>query len=430
MAKEANPKIISKKHLARLEKERIQNKYIVTISVIVLILVVAVVGYGILDQIVLRGGKVVAKVGPDKITTAEFEKIVRYNRWQLIDQYNYNSTLALSQSFADNPQFASYFQSTLGQIQSQLSDPNLIGSAVLDQLISDRVIRQEAAKLGIVVTSEEVDKAMQEWFRYFPEGEPTPTEAPTTIPTSTLSPTQVALLATLPPTPDQSLPTEIPTATIAPTETKVQTDNTANEEQVESTPTAYTFDAYRENLAGYLDQISVTQITETDFRKIFESSLIRRKLVDEITKDLNPVEDQVWARHILVSDEETAKQVIQRYKAGVNWAALASEYSKDTSNKDNGGDLGWFGPGAMVAAFEQAAYATPPGNISEPVQTEFGWHIIQVIAHEQRSLSNEKFTELKESTFQSWLTNAQGAVEITKTDYWESVVPTDPTLGS
>lgn len=428
MAKDINPKIISKKHLARLEKERIQNRYIVTISIVILVIVLAVVGYGILDQTVLRGVKQVAKVGPDKITTTEFEKIVRYSRWQLIDQYN--STLALSQSFGDNPQFTSYFQSTLSQIQTQLSDPKIIGSAVLDQLISDRVIRQEAAKRGIVVTSAEVDTAMQEWFRYFPEGEPTPTEYPSAIPTSTLSPAQLELIATLPPTPDASLPTESPTAAITPTAAQDQPEDSKTVVQVEPTPTEYTLDAYRDNIAKYLEQISETKFTEADFRKIFESSLIRKKLQDEITKDLKPVEDQVWARHILVSDEETAKKVVERYQNGEKWAALAAEYSKDTSNKDNGGDLGWFGAGAMVAAFEKAAFSTNLGSISAPVQTEFGWHIIQVIAHEEKSLTNEKFTEVKNTDFQTWLTSALETVEVIKTDYWESVVPSDPTLGS
>ncbi len=167
MAKEVNPKIISKKHLARLEKEKIQNRIIMIISIAVLVLVVAVVGYGILDQTVFRGIKPVAVVGSDKITTTEFEKTVRYSRWQMVQQYN--STLELQQTFGSTPQFANYFQSTLSQIQYQLQDPNTIGSAVLDQLISDRLIRQEAAKRGIVVTAAEVDKAIQDWFGYFPD---------------------------------------------------------------------------------------------------------------------------------------------------------------------------------------------------------------------------------------------------------------------
>lgn len=431
MAKEVNPKIISKKHLARLEKEKIQNRIIVTVSIVVLVLVVAVVAYGILDQTVLRGIKPVAVVGSDKITTTEFEKTVRYSRWQMVQQYD--STLALQQTFGSNPDFANYFQSTLSQIQYQLQDPNTIGTSVLDQLINDRLIRQEAKKRGIVVTSAEIDKGLQEWFSYFPDGQPTPTVFPTEIPTSTLSPAQELLIATLVPTIDltaTSTPAIVETPTSEPT---VEPTAAASNEPtataiVEPTPTEYTFQGYRDTVTKYLDRLKPTNLTEADLRRIFESSLYRQKLEDALTKDLTSVQDQVWARHILVDDEATAVKVIERFNNGENWAALAAEYSKDTSNKDKGGDLGWFGPGAMVEAFDKVAFATPVGTISDPVKTDFGWHIIQVIGHEERSLTAEQFTELKDKAMQTWLTEAVAAAKITKTDYWKSVVPSDPNI--
>lgn len=429
MAKEVNPKIISKKHLARLEKEKIQNRIIVTISIAILVLVVAVVGYGILDQTVLRGMKPVAVVGSDKITTTEFEKTVRYSRWQMVQQYN--STLELQQTFGSTPQFASYFQSTLSQIQYQLQDPNTVGTAVLDQLINDRLIRQEAAKRGIVVTSAEIDKAIQDWFGYFPNGQPTPTIFPTAIPTSTLSPTLESMIATLTPTIDltaTSTPAIVETPTSEPTVAPTTSNEPTATAKVEPTPTEYTFQGYRDAITKYLDRLKSTKLTEADIRRIFESSLYRQKLEDDMTKDLKPVQDQVWARHILVADEATAQKVIERFNKGENWAALAAEYSTDTSNKDNGGDLGWFGTGTMDAAFEKAAYATAVGSISAPVQSSFGWHVIQVLGHEERSLSADQFTALKDKALQTWLTDALAAAKITKTDYWKSVVPSDPNI--
>ncbi len=430
MAKEVNPKIVSKKHLARVEKERIQNRYIMIVSIVVLVLVLGVVGYGILDQTVLQANKPVATVGSDKITTNEFQKTVKYSRWQMVQQYD--STLQLAQSFGDNPDFANYFQSSLSQIQYQLSDPNTIGLSVLDQLVNDRLVRQEAKKRGITVTTEEVEKAVQEWFNYYADGKPTPTEFPTDSPTSTLSPAQLEMIATLTPTVDltatSAATAETTVATQEPTVEATLLDQSSPTQAVEPTPTEYTFEAYKDTLAGYLDQMSITEFTEKDLKRIFESSLLYKKLQDDITKEIKPTQDQVWARHILVDDEPTAQKVIERYNNGENWAALSAEYSKDTSNKDNGGDLGWFGPGAMVPAFESAAYATPAGSISAPVKSDFGWHIIQVIAHEERTLSPDKLTELKDKAFQSWLDEAAAATKIVKTDYWMSVVPTEPTI--
>jgi parvulin-like peptidyl-prolyl isomerase len=343
----------------------------------------------------------------------------------------YNSTLELQQTFGSTPQFASYFQSTLSQIQYQLQDPNTVGTAVLDQLINDRLIRQEAAKRGIVVTSAEIDKAIQDWFGYFPNGQPTPTIFPTAIPTSTLSPTLESMIATLTPTIDltaTSTPAIVETPTSEPTVAPTTSNEPTVTAKVEPTPTEYTFQGYRDAITKYLDRLKSTKLTEADIRRIFESSLYRQKLEDDMTKDLKPVQDQVWARHILVADEATAQKVIERFNKGENWAALAAEYSTDTSNKDNGGDLGWFGTGTMDAAFEKAAYATAVGSISAPVQSSFGWHVIQVLGHEERSLSADQFTALKDKALKTWLTDALAAAKITKTDYWKSVVPSDPNI--
>jgi len=105
-------------------------------------------------------------------------------------------------------------------------------------------------------------------------------------------------------------------------------------------------------------------------------------------------EEQVHARHILISvksaDAPTeegldktaarakAEEVLKRVKAGENFEALAKEYSTDPGSKDNGGDLGWFGRGRMVPDFEKAAFALQPGQVSEIVESPFGFHIIKV----------------------------------------------------
>jgi peptidyl-prolyl cis-trans isomerase C len=79
----------------------------------------------------------------------------------------------------------------------------------------------------------------------------------------------------------------------------------------------------------------------------------------------------------------TAEDIVRRARAGENFETLAKEYSSDPSNKDKGGDLGWFGRGRMVKAFEDAAFSLQPGQVSDVVQTQFGYHIIKV--EERRS---------------------------------------------
>jgi parvulin-like peptidyl-prolyl isomerase len=98
----------------------------------------------------------------------------------------------------------------------------------------------------------------------------------------------------------------------------------------------------------------------------------------------------------------------------------------DTGSGANGGDLGWFGRGAMVAPFEEAAFSLEIGEISEPVQSDFGYHIIQVLGHQENPLTGTEFEQKKATVFSDWLTAAKEDAEITTYESWREVVPTEP----
>jgi peptidyl-prolyl cis-trans isomerase C len=101
------------------------------------------------------------------------------------------------------------------------------------------------------------------------------------------------------------------------------------------------------------------------------------KVYDEAVKQMKP-EEEVHARHILVATEDEAKQIEAELKKGADFAALAKEKSKDPSGAQNGGDLGWFTKDQMVPEFADAAFKLDKGQISDPVHTQFGWHVILV----------------------------------------------------
>ena len=102
-----------------------------------------------------------------------------------------------------------------------------------------------------------------------------------------------------------------------------------------------------------------------------------RKVYAEATKPMTE-EQEVQARHILVATEEEAKMILADLKKGGDFAAIAKEKSKDPGSKDNGGDLGYFGKDQMVPEFANTAFALDKGALSDPVKTQFGWHIIKV----------------------------------------------------
>jgi peptidyl-prolyl cis-trans isomerase C len=99
------------------------------------------------------------------------------------------------------------------------------------------------------------------------------------------------------------------------------------------------------------------------------------KVYDDAAK-AHPPEPEIHARHILVATEEEAKTALARVKGGEDFAKVADELSKDPGSK--GGDLGWFIKDKMVPEFAEAAFKLKKGEISDPVKSPFGWHIIQV----------------------------------------------------
>jgi peptidyl-prolyl cis-trans isomerase C len=118
-----------------------------------------------------------------------------------------------------------------------------------------------------------------------------------------------------------------------------------------------------------------------------------RKLYDETVKGLTP-EPEVRARHILVESEAEAKAATERVKTGEDFAKVAGELSKDPGSKTDGGDLGFFEKDRMVEQFADAAFKMEPGQISEPVKTQFGWHVIKV--EEKRTKPVPAFEEMKD----------------------------------
>ena len=115
------------------------------------------------------------------------------------------------------------------------------------------------------------------------------------------------------------------------------------------------------------------------------------QVYDDAVKQM-PAEQEVHARHILVPTEDEAKAIEAELKKGADFAALAKEKSKDPGAAD-GGDLGYFTKDQMVPEFAEAAFKLDKGQISDPIHTQFGWHIIKV--EEKRNRKAPDFDQVK-----------------------------------
>lgn len=426
MAKQNTPKVITKKHTARLERERRQINLIRGVAIAGILIVVGLLAYGYLSANVFALREPVARVNGVTITTGEWQERVKSQRAQMLNAYNQY------QFYQQN--FGFDYSQQLQEITTSLSVPEILGQQVLDQMIDEVLIRQEAEERGITVSDEEIDNYFKETFAFFPDGTPTPTTTPTEFVFPTLSSEQLTIY------PSTSTPTTAPTSTVTPTgtpdgsTTPTPTATTAPPtptfvpEAATATSTPYTLEGYQNDYEEMIKSFGTYNVSERTIRSIYEADLLRKKLREDITKDIPQTEEQVLARHILVDTEEEADAVYERLQHGEDFAEVAGKVSKDTGSAARGGELDWQPRDFFVKEFADAAFSQEIGEIGKPVKTEFGYHIIQVIAREELPLSASQYEQVKDTAFNDWLTAEKEAATIETFESWKAHVPMEPAL--
>ena len=213
------------------------------------------------------------------------------------------------------------------------------GSNILSQMIDAEIINQEAKKEKIQVTDEEIDAEMENYMAQY-----------------------------------------------------------GGEEMFESVlqQSGLTKDDLKGDIIQYIQIEKLVDsrifITDEEIKEYFEEN-----------KDKLGQEEQVKASHILVEDEKTAKDLKKQLDDGADFAELAKEHSTDPGSAENGGELGFFGKGKMVKEFEDVAFATKVGEISEPVKSEKGYHIIKVEEKKEakEATLEEKKEEIKDTLYRN-----------------------------
>ena len=358
---EARP---TRKQLARREREAIQLRRIWIALTVVGMLAIGVLGFGAYQEFIAKPNAPVAIVNGVPIRTSDYQRMVHYEQWRLrVQAAELQQRQAQLDPEAEGQEFmAQYLSQQLQQVQAMM--PQMPRQTV-QRMIDDELVRQEAQRRGITVSDEELQQAIEEQFGYY-RIPPTPVPTPTPV-TETLS-----------------IATPVPT------------------------PTPLTLEQFREAYDNYVKIIrEQTSMSEAELREVFRDALLRQKLQDALAAEMPTEAEQVHARHILVETEEEAQQVLERLNKGEPFELLAQELSTDESNKNEGGDLGWFPRGQMVSAFEEAAFDAEVGEVVGPVQTSFGWHVIKVEGHERRELEPTMLRFQQSQALQNWLSEAR-----------------------
>ncbi|WP_017186740.1 peptidylprolyl isomerase [Alkalibacillus haloalkaliphilus] len=170
---------------------------------------------------------------------------------------------------------------------------------------------------------------------------------------------------------------------------------------------------FKEEIGPQFEQFLAQQgfQNEAEFR---EALYMSRLEFEAATEDLDVTEEdvelryenmqkEVQARHILVDDEETAQEILELYESGEDFAELAEEHSTD-GTAQLGGDLGYFTGGDMVMPFERVAFSLNEGEVSEPVETQYGWHVILVENTRDAEVELDSLEEMEDQIRQDLLT--------------------------
>ena len=341
----------SRRQLRRWNREKRVNRFLIGGVVGVCVVVALILGFGYLRENVLRANETAATVNGDKITLAQILDRVKPRAAALDQQARFYQAQGLSQAAT--------------QVTLQRSG---LPDQVLDTMIEEKLVAAELSRRGITISDAEVDEGVRKEIAE-QEALRNPTPSPTAVPGADASPS----------------PTMTPTAGPTPASTAVPT-----------LPTDAFDTAYR----GFLERAS---LTDSAYRELKRAEIARDKLQEDIGKNVQPTEEMVHARHILVDNDDSLKQVQQKLAESVPFDQVAKEFSTDPGSRDKGGDLGWFPRGQMNAPFEAAAFTQPIGEIGQPVTSPNGTHIIQVLERDaNHPLTAEQIQGKSATGYQSW----------------------------
>jgi hypothetical protein len=298
----------TKKFVAREARERRERNIVYIVSAVVIIAVLGLVLYGIVDQNFLKARRPVATVNDERITVSEYQGQTRLARYNLIQTAQ--RLYQLAQIMGNDPSSQASVANQLQSIDGQLF-PQAIGRQIIDQLVDGLLIKQEASRLGITVSEDEVNKELEEVFGYYRLGTPTPTVTHVLPQTSTLSPLQESLIPSTPTSSTSLIPTsEITTTEIVEDNTQsLESSPTPSDELTPTltattgpTTTPFTQQAFEEIYQDAIANLSEEYgISESDLKRGFEDHLYSGKILDVITKDIECTQEQVWALRLVWS---------------------------------------------------------------------------------------------------------------------------------
>lgn len=409
----------SRKEYLRSQRESEQRRRVYLALGGVGALLILVFVFALVNEFVLAPNRAVATINGEDISLGDWENRVRYERAQRIilleNQYDaFDGNVGLIQQFA-------------GQQINELLLPEELGQQVIDLMVNEAVIRQEAETRGITVTDAEVDAAIEESFAYYNGDVPTPrpTATATVMPTPSLTPIPTAVI-----TEEVPINTPLPTVTAGPTSTP------------QPTATAVSLDSFQEQLGDLIGEFEALGIDESVYRTVVRANLYQEKLTDALAEDaVMPTEAEHASLYVIsVSDEAEANDIVAQIESEefltlwntIRSAALSPEQPSTASAFEvlwrRQDELESLGTAVASAAFSLPLNTTSDllVNVDE-ASGQTTYYIVQVSGREVRELTQSAIDADKRQNLISFL-DSQIADNLVLTEFWRNRVPTQPLL--
>lgn len=366
MAKEQQrpQKSPNRKQLATRKRDEKAQRIITWIAIGVGVVILSVLGYGVVSELFIKANAPVARVDGEPIKTKDYQARVRFERLstrsQILQYENYLAQYDTTDEFMQT--LATQLQQQKQQLELQLVPGSvaIFGSSVLDKMVEERLVSKEAARLGITVTPEEVDRQIESLFGYDRD----------------------AVAATDPLT---------TTGTVTNTKTPM---------------TRAEFETYYEQFKSVY--LRPSGLSEEAFRQSVEIELLRPKVVEALTQDIETKANQAQVTVLVTGTLEAALALQERLNAGEAVDALVEELNNSETGGGWAADLGWVQPGRLTTDFsadvDTAAFEIPVGTASDPItRNETEYYVVFVRAREVRDLDEATLSAAREQRFSEWL---------------------------
>ncbi len=410
----------------RSEREAWQRRVFFLSMLACVALVALILGGGIIYEYVIKPNAVLAEVNGHEIRRKDYWK---YQSIVLYDNARQYEAIA-SQFQAQQPDQAAQYLQFAASFDLQREDvwgSTDVSDVTIQQMIDDRLYMDGAEAMGVRVGEEEAELLALNRFSLpdapllTPQPSPTMSAARADMATQTaaaelsiamgtpVAPPLVGTPGAVAATPVPVPPEATPPGGLPATPTLAESRTTADIE----------FEIFRDEVFG------PAHMSMDDYTRLSVIPLALRERVEHQVRNGVPQSaEQVEAEHILVGTQDLANEIHAQVTGGADFEQIARTSSTDTATAPTGGKLGWITRGQVDPALAEAAFALQPGQVSAPVQTQFGWHVIRVLDRSaDRPLSPEQYSAATDDAITAWLETQRAQAQV-ETEYQPEPTPT------